>query len=227
MKFLLIILLLFSPARQIEQIDVKIITEQNSIFMDFENDNFKQDVNTHGNIVNILIENSNYLDLNLNHRLFINSSKLNSLGKYIKQVFHELYNENITLRTFLQHISFYLRDNIKYWGDSPFKTPEEVIISKKANCIGYSAFVKELLSIVDIRTRYVSGFYLKKTKKKSYDPVPHRWLELFIPGSASFYFDPQYQGFKANYIVVNPGQDFRTIKKFKINFLKREKKFIN
>ncbi len=227
MKFILIILLLFSPARQIEQIDVKIITEQNSIFPDFENDNFKQNVNTYGNIVNIMIENSNYLDLNLNHRLFINPTILNSTGKYLKQVFNELYSENITLRIFLQNISFYLRDNINYWENSPFKTPEEVIISKKANCIGYSALVKQLLEIVDIRTIYVSGFYLKKTRKKSYDPVPHRWLELILPGTASFYFDPQYQGFKANYIVVRPGKDFRTIKKFKINFIKIEKKFIN
>ncbi|MEN8222953.1 MAG: transglutaminase domain-containing protein [Acidobacteriota bacterium] len=227
MKFILIFLLLFSPARHVEQIDVKIVTEQNSIFPDLENDNFKQNVSTYGKIVNIMIENSNYLDLNLNHRLFINTAALNSSDKYIKQVFHELYNENISLRIFLQNISFYLRDNIKYWGDSPFKTPEDVIIYKKTNCIGYSALVKELLAIVDIRTNFVSGFYLKKTKKNSYDPVPHRWLELFIPGSASFYFDPQYQGFKANYIVVSPGHDFRTIKKFKINFLHREKKFIN
>ncbi len=227
MKVILILLLLFSPARQIEMIDVKIITEQNTIFPDFENDNFKQNVDAQGSIVNIIIENSNYLDLNLNHRLFVNTSEFESSGKYVKQVFNELFNENITLRIFLNHISFYLRDNIKYWDNSPFRTPEEVITFKKTNCIGYSAVVKKLLEIVDIKAKYVSGFYLKKTKKNSYDPVPHRWLELFSTDSTSFYYDPQYQGFKANYIVVNPRQDFTTIKKFKINFLHREKKFVN
>jgi len=227
MKILLILLLFFSPARQVEMIDVKIITEHNSIFPDFENDNFKQHVKINGRIVSITVENSNYLDLNLNHRLFPNMTQLNNAGKYVGQVFNELYNHNINLRTFLNHISFYLRDNITYWGDSPFRTPEDVVVYKKTNCIGYSSLVKKLLEIVDLRVRYVSGFYLKKTKKRTYDPVPHRWLELFIPDSSSFYFDPQYQGFKANYIVVSPGKDFRTIKKFKINFLRREKKFIN
>ena len=227
MKLILIFLLLFSPSRHVEQIDVRLITEQNSIFQEFENENFVQNVKVNGKIVNIFIENSNYLDINLNYRLFINKAELDSSGKYIRRTFTELFNENITLRTFLLNISFYLKDNIKYWGDSPFKDPEDVVIYKKTNCVGYSALVKELLEFVNIKSRFISGFYLKRGRKGTYDPVPHRWLELFLPDSTSFFYDPQYQGFKANYIVVRPGNDFRTIEKFKINFLQRGKKLLN
>lgn len=227
MKIVLILLALFTPSRHVEQIDIRLITEQHSIFQNFENENFSQNVIVDGRVVNILIENSNYLDINLNHRLFKNQAMFDSSGKYVRKVFNELYNENMTLRTFMLNISFYLRDNIKYWGDSPFRDAEDVVVYKKTNCIGYSALVKELLQLVDIRSRFISGFYLNKKRKNSYDPIPHRWLELFIPDSTSFFYDPQYQGFKANYIVVRPGNDFRTIEKFKINFLQRKKKLLN
>ncbi len=227
MKYILLFLLLFFPSRHVEQIDVKLITEQNSIFPDFENENFSQNVEINGKEVNILIENSNYLDMNLNHRLFQNLTKLKTVGKYVNDTFNELFNENMTLRTYMMNISFYLKDNIKYWGDSPFKEPEEVVVYKKTNCIGYSALVKELLELVNIKSRFISGFYLKNKKKGSYDPVPHRWLELLLPDATSFFYDPQYQGFKANYIIVRPDSDFKTIRKFKINILKKGKKLEN
>ncbi len=227
MKLILIFLLLLFPSRHVEHIDVNLITEQNSIFPEFENDNFIQNVKVNGKIVNILIENSNYLDINLNHRIFVNKAKLDSSGKDIRRTFNDLFNENMDLRTFMLNISFYLKDNIKYWGDSPFKSPEDVVIYKKTNCVGYSALVKKLLELANIKSRFISGFYLKQGRKNKYDPVPHRWLELLLPDSISFFYDPQYQGFKANYIVVKSGNNFRTIEKFKITFLRSGKKLLN
>ncbi len=227
MKSILMLLLLLFPSRQIEQINVSFTTPQNSIFTEFENENFVQRVKVSGSTVNISIENSNYLDIDLNYRLFVNLESFKSASKYIQDVFLTLFNENIKFRTYLVNISFYLRDNIKYWGDSPFKNPEDVVVYKKTNCIGYSAFVNKLLDLVKIKNRYVSGFYLKQSKHGSYEPVPHRWLEIFLPDGTSFFYDPQYQGFKANYIVVKNGNNFRTIRKFKINFLRSGKKLVN
>jgi len=227
MRLIFIIMLLLFPSRQIEQINLSLNTEHSSIFPNFENGNFVQSVQTEGEIVNIVIQNSNYLDLNFNHRLFKNKKKLNSLDKKIKSVFEELFSETITLQSFLLNISFYLKDNIEYRANSSSLTPEEVVTYKKTNCIGYSALVKKILGLVDIRSKYASGFYIKKKGEREFEPIPHRWLELFLPDNISFFYDPQYQGFKANYIFIKPGNDFKTIKKFKINFLKRGKKLMN
>ncbi len=227
MKLILIIMLLLSPSKQVELINLSLVTEHNSIFPDFENENFIQNIQINGKIVNISIENLSYFDINHNYRLFRNKKKLTLSSKRIRSVFEELFSKDITLQYFLRNISFYLKDNIEYWENSPFLSPEEVILYKRTNCIGYSVFVKKILDLVDIRSEYASGFYIKRTAEKEFEPIPHRWLEIFLPGNTSFFYDPQYQGFKANYIFIKPGNNFRSIKKFKINSLKRGKKLIN
>lgn len=227
MKLIFLILLLVLPSREVDIVKLEFNTPHTSIFKNYENGNFIQKVNFSGKAIHITLENSDYLDLNLNHRIFIDKEYYTGIKKYVKNLVLQLHDKNMTFKTFLNNISFYLKDNIKYWEDSPFKDADEVIVFKKANCIGFSTLVKEILNSVGIKNRYVKGFYMDSRENGILDPIPHRWLELYLPNGASFFYDPQYQGFTANYIVVDNHIDFKTIKKFKVKIVNKTRKLIN
>ncbi len=227
MKLIFLILLLVLPSREVDIVKLEFKTPHTYIFENYENGNFIQKVNSSGGVIHITLENSDFLNLNLNHRVVIDKLYYAGTKKYVKNLISKLHDENMTLKTFLNNISFYLKDNIKYWENSPFKDADEVVIFKRANCIGFSSLVREILNSVGIKNRYVKGFYLGSRKNGIFDPIPHRWLELYLPSGASFFYDAQYQSFTANYIVVDDHIDFRTIKRFEVKIVNKMRKLIN
>ncbi|MEN8153731.1 MAG: transglutaminase-like domain-containing protein [Acidobacteriota bacterium] len=227
MKLIFLVFLLVLPSRDVDIVQLELNSPHISIFKDYENGNFVQKVNSRGKSVHITLENSDFLNLNLNHRVIIDNTYISGIKKDVKNLVSKLHENNITLKTYLSNISFFLKDNIKYWENSPFKKADEVIIFKRANCIGFSSLVRELLNSAGIRNRYIKGFYLDPVDKGIFNPIPHKWLELYLPSGASFFYDPQYQGFTANYIVLDNDIDFKTIRKFKVKIVSKRRKLIN
>ncbi len=228
MKTLLVFLMILFPSKHIDHISIEFISEQPSIFHNYANDNFLQTVTLQsGNIVKLSIKNFGYIDIDLNFRISLDKDYVKKLSNEERKTVEALFHNTISLKSYLQNISWYVKDNISYKENSIFKRPEEVLIHKEANCIGYSALVREMLNSIGINSKYVKGFFLKKKDEKDFIPVPHRWLEISLPSGESFFYDPQYQGFTANYIVMDGNISFTEIKKFLIHLIERKKKFIN
>jgi hypothetical protein len=93
--------------------------------------------------------------------------------------------------------------------------------------VGYSNVFSIFLNSVNIKNRIVKGFYLKKEKGPTLVPVPHRWVEIKLLNGFKFFYDPQYNNFSANYIMVKDEVDFKKVKKFEVIILKRSKEFVN
>ncbi len=49
-----------------------------------------------------------------------------------------------------------------------------------------------------------TAFTCAKTEGRV-EPVPHRWLEIDLPGERRVFYDPQYQDFSSRYLVTNLG----------------------
>lgn len=227
MKTLLILLLTIFPSKHIDKISVELTSEQTSIFHNYKNDNFSQRVTINGKTIRFSIENFGYLNIELNFRIFLLDKYISRLSQEEKNIVKSLFHNTITLKSYLKNLSYFIKDNISYKENSIFKRPEEVLKHKEANCIGYSALVREMLNSIGIKNRYVKGFYLKKSKTEYFIPIPHRWLEISLPSGEKFFYDPQYQGFTACYIVMDGMISFSTIKKFPVRLIERKNKIIN
>ena len=51
-------------------------------------------------------------------------------------------------------------------------------------------------------------------RRAGIEPVPHRWLEIDLPGERRVFYDPQYQDFSSRYLVTNLGVAFERIERF-------------
>jgi transglutaminase-like putative cysteine protease len=105
--------------------------------------------------------------------------------------------------------------------------PASVLINKRANCIGYANVFSIFLNSANIKNRIVKGFYLEKENGSSLIPTPHRWVEIELLNGFKFFYDPQYNNFSANYIVVKDEVDFKRVKRFEVVLLKKSKEFVN
>lgn len=227
MKSLLLILLLIFPSKHADRISIEFNTDQTAIFKEYKNDNFIQRVRIEEDSVKLFIENFGYLNVDLNFRIFLDESFLQKLNTEEKNVIVSLFRNTIKLKAYLRNISYFIKDNISYKENTLYKRAEEVLKYREANCIGFSSLVRDMLKAINIKSSYVKGFYLRKMKNNRYTPIPHRWLEISLPSGEKFFYDPQYQGFSANYIVMDGNIRFYEIKKFSVRLLERNKKFTN
>lgn len=229
-----LILLLLSgfygdPLQEVEDVQLVFPAQQQDIFMDYSNENFSQKVSTQNNEIYAEIACSNYLILNLEFRVIRDEKRLAEIHGEMLEVVQNLFDRTQTVKSYLLNISYYLRENIRY-SDAPLaQDAESVLLNKKASCVGYSNLVKMFLDCAGIRNEMVRGFYLKKNGANSNEmlPIPHRWVEIELPNTVKFFYDPQYQKFSANYITTRNDTDFKRIKKFKVHLVNKSKKIMN
>jgi len=226
MQFFLLFFLLLSPLRQVESLNIQINTDQKTIFSNYSNDNFKQILKFKEDKVLINTENTNFFQLDLNFRIRPDDLYIKTLSKKLKGSVHLMINGCYTLKDYMINISKFLKNKITYSDEKIPQDPETVIINGRAHCVGFSELTKVFLKGIGVKTRFIQGFYLKK-KDDYIIPIPHRWIEIELSNGYLYFYDPQYQKFSSNYVVVNNAVIFSKIKKFKIKLINYSKKIIN
>jgi transglutaminase-like putative cysteine protease len=227
MKILLMVVLFVTPLRQVENFQFCFLSQQAEIFSDYSNSNFSQKIYSRKGKIYPETRGLNFFDINLNFRIFLNHRYVAGLDPEIRKILVDLPVHAMTLRDFLNHVGDFFKRNIRYQDNDLPQDPLSVLVNGRANCIGYSNLFSVLLKSVGIRNRFVKGFYLEKLKRNHWMPVPHRWIEITLSNGFKFFYDPQYQDFSANYVVIKDGIDFSNIKKFKVVLIKTTREIIN
>ncbi|MCP4146296.1 MAG: transglutaminase domain-containing protein [bacterium] len=237
MKIILLMLLLAFPLREVVNVKLTIPMEQQEIFFNYKNDNFSQkifyDDNNHK--VTAYIKNSNYVYLDLNFRIYPRKKALSALHPDLRRRVVKMLDDNFSFKSYFKSISVFLTENIVYSEADIPQDVTSVFLNKRASCVGYSNLVKALLDSAGVKNKIVKGFYLKKGPyRKSRRrigrimiPIPHRWLEIHLANGSRFFYDPQHQTFSENYIATKSDTNFKKVKKFKVNIVKKYKKLIN
>jgi len=226
MKVFLLIFLFLSPLRQVEFLNVLINTDQVSIFMNYSNDNFKQKLENNSGILNIETESLDYSQLDLNFRVIPDDLYLDSLSTEMKLAAKSIIKGAYNLNDYMKNLSFFLKNNIKYSLQKSPQDAESVLINKRGHCVGFSSLTKVFLKTIGVESNLIQGFYLKKRDGKII-PIPHKWLEIELANGFSYFYDPQYQKFSSNYIVVDNSVMFSNIRKFSIKLVDFTKKILN
>ncbi len=235
MKILLLFCLLVFPLREEVDVQLDIPTRQHEIFYNYSNDNFSQQIlhNNSENGVTAYIKNSNFFALNLNFRVIPNKQYISRLDPQLQDTVAELLENTFSFESYFKKVSLFLGNSIVY-SELPLpQDPLSVIVNKRAECKGFSNLAQVLLDAVNIKNKAVKGFFLRNSnRRKPKDtniliPIPHRWVEISLPDGAKFFYDPQYQRFSANYLTVRQDVDFKKVKRFKVNLVKKSKKIIN
>ena len=226
MKSLLLIILMVVPFKQFESVKLSFPSQQHEIFKDYSNDNFSQELEYENGEITAEIKCMNFFELDLNFRIVPDRKLIKTLDKNTKNLAISLINSSSSFKSYMMNISSYLKQNITY---SEMNLPQDYIsvtLNKKANCVGYSNLLHIFLKSAGIKNKILKGFYLKNSENKTMTPIPHRWIEIYLPNKMKFFYDPQYQKFSANYIVVRDSVDFKRVKRFKIKLIKKSKKIV-
>ena len=170
---------------------------------------------------------SNFFELYLDFMVVPNRKFIKRLDPSIKHLTMNLFKISNDFKSYLKNVSSYLKKNIKYTDENLPQDTVSVHFNKKANCVGYSNLVSVFLDSAGIKNRTLKGFYLKQEKNNTLIPIPHRWVEIYLPNKLKFFYDPQYQNFSVNYIVVRENVNFKRVKKFRIKLITKSKKLIN
>jgi transglutaminase-like putative cysteine protease len=219
--------MVISPIREVDNVKLSLPTGQHEIFINYSNSNFSQKLSDHNDMLTAEIKSSNYLNLNLNFRVLPNRKYISALNPEVQEVLLDLFDDSQSLRNYLANVSFFLKKQIRY---SEMNLPQDatsVILYKRAKCVGYANATKVFFDAAGINSKVVKGFYLKKGKKNTMIPIPHRWVEIHLANGVKFFYDPQYQRFSANYIATRDDVDFKRVKKFKVYVIKKSKKIVN
>lgn len=229
-----ILVLLFSilvfPLKEVVDVQLFIPTYQHDIFANYTNDNFSQAISSSGpQEITAHIKNANYFDLDLDFKISPQQSFIAGLPPQLRENTLTLLEDCYTFKQYFTKISLYLQGNITYTGHPTTQEPTAIISVRKTDCVGFANLVQVYLAAVDIKNRPVKGFYLKNSRGDGdlLIPIPHRWLEITLPNGAKFFFDPQRQRFSAEYIAIKDGVDFKEVKKFNVNLVKKSKKIVN
>ena len=225
MKILIVLLFLLSPLKKVENVQLYFLSDQNEIFLNYSNGNFSQRVfHKKGRII-AETKNLNFLDIDLNFRIILDSTYIDGLDIRLKDLVLDLFDYN--LDNYMKNISNFLNKNIRYSDNGFPQDALSVLINKKANCIGFSNLVVELLYSVGIESRFIKGFHLENKTDRIMIPIPHRWIEILLSNGFKYFYDPQYQNFSSGYIIVKNDVDFNKVKKFKVHLLKKSSEIIN
>lgn len=227
MKILLVLLLFISPIRQVEYARLQFSSLQHYIFSDYKNENFSQRIDISRNRVSVETQSLNLSYLDLDFMVFLDQRYLYSCDNRLKKLILSLFREGITLKEYIANLSDYFKENIRYSDKDTSQDSISVIIRKKANCVGYSNLMHDLLKAVGVKSQLVKGFYLKLLKGNRFIPIPHKWLEIKLSERLKFFYDPQHQKFSSTYMVVENGVDFTKIKRFEVFLIEKEIKMLN
>ncbi len=227
MRILILLLFYVLPLREVEDVTLALPTMQEEIFANYANDNFSQNLVYSDKQVAVEIISMNFLHLDLNFRVFPDKNFIGKLDQSTREIILALLDNNISFDLYFKNISNFLKAKIEYLEENLPQDAISVLVTRKANCVGYSNLASLLLRAVGVKNRLVKGFYLKKEDRSILTPIPHRWLEIQLADGSRFFYDPQRQMFSADYIVTRQDVNFIRVKKFKIQLVKRSKKIVN
>ncbi len=132
----------------------------------------------------------------------------------------------VASRTICETSPLFLKNRIEYTEAELPQEAEAVLAQRKAHCIGFANVAQALLACVGIASRPVNGFYLREADGRV-EPVPHRWLEIDLPGERRVFYDPQYQDFSSRYLVTNLGFPLDRIERFAGVVVRKNKKILD
>jgi transglutaminase-like putative cysteine protease len=225
-KTLLLILYIWMPLRQESNLEVFVACRTPEIFSNYRNYNFKQEISCNQEGLNVKIKSQTLGFKNLNYVLAGDEHYVVGQDPLIRTVFSRVRKNAISVGDYLQNISIFLANAITY---SEADLPQEskaVLLNRRAHCIGYANVAQTLLACAGIVSRPVNGFYLRE-KNSVIEPVPHRWLEIDLPGERRVFYDPQYQDFSSRYLVTDQSVVFNRIERFLGVIVKKSKKIMD
>ena len=226
MKTLLLVLYIWMPLRQESNLEVFVACRTPEIFSNYHNYNFKQEISGNQEGLNVKIKSQTLSFKNLNHAITSDERYVAGQDQLIKAIFSCVRQNAISVGDYLQNISFFLTNSITY---SEADLPQEtlaVLLNRRAYCIGYANVAQTLLACAGIVSRPVNGFYLRENNSVI-EPVPHRWLEIDLPGERRVFYDPQYQDFSSRYLVTVQGVALNRIERFLGVIVKKSKKIMD
>jgi transglutaminase-like putative cysteine protease len=226
MRAVLLLMFLWMPLRQQSSLEVVVACRTPEIFSDYGNANFRQEIRGHRNGVSVRIE-SRTLDFrNLNHALNGPGAECVAQDPSVRSVGAQLRQDANSIGDYLRGISRFLKNVIAYDESDLDQEPAAVLLNRRAHCVGFSNLAQALLACAGIGSRQVNGFYLRENNGLI-EPVPHRWLEIFLPGDRRVFYDPQYQDFSSRYLLTGPGVVFSRIERFQGVVIKKRKKILD
>jgi transglutaminase-like putative cysteine protease len=226
MKTFLLVLYIWMPLRQESNLEVFVTCRTPEIFSNYRNFNFKQEISDNPQGVNVKIKSQTLSLKNLNHAIASDELYVAGQDPLIGSVFNQVRKNALSVGEYLQNISFFMTNSITY---SEANLPQEtiaVLLNRRAFCIGYANVAQTLLACAGIVSRPVNGFYLRENNSLI-EPVPHRWLEIELPGERRVFYDPQYQDFSSRYLVTDQSVVFNRIEKFMGVIVKKSKKIMD
>lgn len=227
MRILLLFLLtVWAPVRQETSIEVFVTCQTPEIFSDYRNTNFKQEIRPGRGGLNIKIKSRTLSLQNLNHVIRHDERYIAAQGPAVVRVFSQVRQNALSLADYLKNISFFLKNQVEYTEADLPQEAEAVLAQGKAHCIGFTNVAQALLACIGIVSRPVNGFYLRENRERV-EPVPHRWLEIDLPGERRVFYDPQYQDFSSRYLVTNLGFPLDRIERFAGVIVKKNKKILD
>jgi hypothetical protein len=225
-KALLLLFFAFTSLSQETRLEVFVSCRTPEIFSDYRNVNFMQEIAPAAGGLNVRIKSRSLSLRNLNHRIAVAEGYLAAQGPEVRLAFERTRSNALSLADYLRNISLFLNNRVAY---TPADLPQDaaaVLTQKQGHCIGFANVAQALLACVGIASRPVNGFYLREEGSRV-EPVPHRWLEIDLPGERRVFYDPQYQDFSARYLVTNLGVSLESIERFAGVVVRKNKKILD
>jgi transglutaminase-like putative cysteine protease len=225
-KILLLLLFAWMPLRQETSLEVFVTCRAPEIFSDYRNANFRQVIRPVASGLDVTLQSRTLSLRQWNHALRTDEAYVAALAQPMRLTFIQVRLNALSVAEYLENISALLKSHISY---SESELPQDalaVVTKKKANCIGFCNLAQTLLACVGIVSRPVNGFYLRE-EGEQVEPLPHRWLEIDLPGKQKIFYDPQYQSFSSRYLVANLGFPLERIERFKGIIVKKSKKIVD
>ena len=226
MKALLLFLLAWSPLSQESRLEVFVTCRAPELFSDFGNDNFRQVVHAVPGGLRVDLKSRTLRLRGLNHRFAVDAAALAAQPEAVRQACAQAGQGALSLSDYLRGISLFLRNRVAYDEADLPQGAAEVLAQGKGHCIGYANVAQALLACVGVASRPVNGFFLREAHGRV-EPVPHRWLEVFLPSGQRIFFDPQYQDFSSRYLVANAGFPPESVERFEGVVVSRSKKILD
>lgn len=226
MRALLLLLYIWTPLSQESRLEVFVTCRTPEIFSDYRNTNFKQEISPGIGGLKVKIKSRTLSLQNLNHVIRVDARFLEAQGPAIGRVFSQVRRNALSVADYLKNISLFLKNQIEYTEADLPQEANAVLAQGKANCIGYANVARALLACIGIVSRPVNGFYLRENRGRV-EPVPHRWLEVDLPGERRVFYDPQYQDFSSRYLVTNLGFPLDRIERFQGVIVRKNNKILD
>lgn len=226
MKALLLLMLAWTSLSQESQLEVFVSCRAPEVFSAYRNFNFRQDIVPAANGLKVKLKSRSLRLRHLNHRVPVNADYLAAQGPELRGAFEQVRLDALSLADYLRNISLFLKNRIAYDEADLPQEAAAVLTQGRGHCIGFANVAQALLAVVGIASRPVNGFFLREEGGRI-EPVPHRWLEVDLPGGRRVFYDPQYQDFSARYLVTNRGVALESIERFAGVVVSKSKKILD